>query len=167
VAVCFIGGGNRRTRRNPQTYGLTLSFRCIRQWHHWRATSIYGNTTLTKCKLRSSKHAMLVVVTYFLSEANILLYEGTSALYLNIQPYATEVSDKAWYIGHGDKRGIKETVVRFVCILGYLEVSTESLADSLLHYTGISGSSFHNAVYSESLLYHVHSINRWLSFYGV
>jgi hypothetical protein len=27
-------------------------------------------------------------------------------------------------------------------ILRYLEVSTESLADSLLHYTGISGSSF-------------------------
>ena len=52
-------------------------------------------------------------------------------------------------------------------ILGYLEVSTESLADSLLHYTGISGSSFYNAVYSESLLYHVHSIDRCFSFYGV
>ena len=133
MAVSFIGGGNRRTRRNPQTYGLTLSFRCIRQWHHWRATSIYGNTTLTKCKLRS--HTFYPRLTYSSMKVRVPFAWTFSHMQLKsvIKPdilvmVTNEESKKLW-------SGL-------YVILRYLEVSTESLADSLLHYTGISGSSF-------------------------
>ena len=59
---------------------------------------------------------MLVVVTCFISEVNIILYEDTSALYLNIQSYATKSVIKPDILVMVTKlRGIKETVVRFVC----------------------------------------------------